>query len=68
MFLTQGRIVTFWGIKSNDIMEASWDGATLYLARTLVLIIFWLVRYIERHLHNLRDPKLEGPYASVYIG
>jgi hypothetical protein len=46
---------------SNEIMEASSDGATLYLTRSLVLIIFLLVRYIERHLHNLRAPKLEGP-------
>jgi len=32
----QGRIVTFWGIKSNEIMGASSDGATLYLTRTLL--------------------------------
>ena len=45
---------------SNEIMEVSSDGATLYLTRTLVLIIFLLVIYIERHLHNLRAPNLEG--------
>ena len=28
--------MTFWGIKSNEIMEASSDRATLYLTRTLL--------------------------------
>ena len=37
--------MTFWGIKSNEIMEASLDGATLYLTRT-PLEYFLLVIYL----------------------
>ena len=44
---------------SNEIMEASSDGATLYLTRTL-LDYFLLVRYIYRHLHSLRGPRLKS--------